>query len=184
MFRLFGTRDDSSKLVVGIVGAKMGDRIAQVGCAHGGRLAALGAAAGLSGRAVAIVPDGASAARARKGAAEMGVLVEVEVAPPSRLPLEPSTFDVAIVDDTDRLLEALDAEARGAAVRELFRILRPGGRAVVVTSAPRGGLGGLLTRSQSTTFDPAPSLQANGFKSIRKLAERNGLAFIEAIKPR
>jgi ubiquinone/menaquinone biosynthesis C-methylase UbiE len=185
MFRLFGKRDEPSKLVVGIIGAKMGDRIAQVGCADGARLAALAAAAGLSGRAVAIVPDGSSAARARKAASAAGVLVEVEIGPPSRLPLDKSAVDVAIVDDTDHFFAALDAEARGAAVRELFRILRPGGRVVVVTSGARSGLSALLSRSPSTpTFDPTPFLQAEGFRSIRTLAERDGLAFVEAIRPR
>ena len=31
---------------------------------------------------------------------------------------------------------------------------------------------------------PRPPLQANGFKSVRNLAERDGLVFVEGIKPR
>ena len=68
--------------------------------------APIAAKVGLSGRAVAVVPDEASAARARKGAAQAGVLVEVEVAPPTRLPLEDGAFDLAVVDDTGGLLGA------------------------------------------------------------------------------
>ena len=68
-------RDDPYLLVVGMTGARMGDRVAQVGCAHGGRLAAVAAKAGLSGRAVAFVPDETSAARARKAVEDAGVLV-------------------------------------------------------------------------------------------------------------
>ena len=49
---------------------KMGDRLVQVGCAHGGRLGAVAGKVGLSGRAVVVAPDEESAARARKGAAE------------------------------------------------------------------------------------------------------------------
>jgi len=42
-----------------MTGVKMGDRFAQVGCPDGGRLAAVALKVGLSGRAVAIVPDAA-----------------------------------------------------------------------------------------------------------------------------
>jgi hypothetical protein len=33
-------------------------------------------------------------------------------------------------------------------------------------------------------LDVAPALQAGGFKSVRTLAEREGLVFVEGIKPR
>jgi ubiquinone/menaquinone biosynthesis C-methylase UbiE len=185
MFNFLSRGSDASKLVVGMVGVKMGDRVAQIGCAHGGRLAAIAAGVGLSGRAVAIVPDEASAARVRKGASEAGVLVEVETAPTTRLPAEAGVFDVAIVDDTEGLFANMRAEDRVATVRELLRILRPGGRVMVLAAAARGGVGALLTRARSgPPFDPGPSLQADGFKSVRTLAERDGLVFVEAIKPR
>ena len=185
MFKLFAGRDDAATLVVRMVGVKMGERIAQVGCAHGGRLGAIAACVGLSGRAVAIVPDQAAAARARKGAADAGVLVEVAIAPPTQLPAESNDFDVAIVDDTGGLFATMRAEERVAAVRELLRVLRPGGRVMVLATASRGGLGALVSRTQSgPPFDPAPSLEADGFRSVRKLAERNGLVFVEAQKPR
>ena len=65
---MFLKRDDPHSLVIGMTGVKMGDRVAQIGCAHGGRLGAVAGKVGLSGRAVAIVPDEPSSARARKGA--------------------------------------------------------------------------------------------------------------------
>src|SRR5262245_48577115 len=104
-------------LVVGMTGVKLGDRIAQIGCAHGGRLAAVAAKVGLSGRAAAIVPDTESAVRARKGAEQEGVLVEVEIAPPTRLPLEDAAFDLAIVDDTEGMLATMSSDDRAGAVR-------------------------------------------------------------------
>lgn len=168
-----------------MTGAKMGERVVQIGCAHGGRLGAIAAPVGLSGRAVAIVPDDAAAARARKGAAESGVLVEVEVAPPTRVPLDNDAFDVAVIDDTGGLLSTMPAEDRVATVREAIRILRPGGRVIVIGALPRGGLGALFSRAPSApSADPAAALQADGFKSVRTLAEREGLRFTEGIKPR
>src|SRR5947208_2681401 len=101
---MFLKRQDPYALVKSMTGVKMGDRFVQVGCAHGGRLGAVAGRVGLSGRAVVIAPDEASAARARKGAAEAGVLVEVEVAPSTRLPIEDTGFDLALIDDTAGLL--------------------------------------------------------------------------------
>jgi ubiquinone/menaquinone biosynthesis C-methylase UbiE len=185
MIPLRRRRDDPHLLVVGMTGVRMGDRIAQVGCAHGGRLAGVAAKVGISGRAVAYVPDEASAARARKAVDDAGVLVEVEVAPPTKLPAAPDAFNLVVVDDTGGLLGAMRAEDRVAAVRELLRILQPGGRVVVIGAAPRGGLGALFSRgSAAPRFDPVPSLEADGFRMVRTLAEREGLAFVEGVKPK
>ena len=181
----FRRSDDPYVLVVGMTGVKMGDRVLQIGCAHGGRLAAVAGKAGLSGTAVAVVPDEASAARARKGAAQAGVLVEIEIAPPGRLPVEGGAFDVAVIDDTGGLLGTMRAEERGAAIRDVARALRPGGRTILIGAVPRGGLGALLTRAQNGPgFDVTGSLEAEGFRAVRTLAERDGLMFVEGIKPR
>ena len=181
----FQRKNDPHMLAVGMTSVKMGDQIAQIGCVDGGRLGAIAAKVGLSGRAVAIVPDAASAERARKGAAEAGVLVEVEISPPTRLPLEDNAFDLVVVDDTRGLFATLRPEDRVVVVREALRILRPGGRVMVIGAVPRGGLGAVFTRAQSgPPFDPSPSLEADGFKFVRVLAEREGLRFVEGVKPR
>jgi len=182
---MFLKRDDPHSLVVGMTGVKMGDRVAQIGCAHGGRLGAVAGKVGLSGRAVAIVPD----ERARKGAADAGALVEIEVAPPTRLPVEDEGFDLAVVDDTAGLIGALRPDDRVASIRELLRVLRPGGRVMIIGAAPRGGLGALLSRAQTgppfaASGDAGTALLTDGFKSVRTLAEREGLVFVEGIKPR
>jgi len=178
-------RGDPHLLAVSMTGVKMGDRILQIGCADGGRLAAVAAKVGLSGQAVAVVPDDSSALRARKGAAEAGVLVDIEMAPPTRLPIEHGTFDVAVIDDTGGFAGALTPEARVGMLREVLRALRPGGRAIVIGAAPRGGLGALLTRAQGGPgFDAIAALSAEGFTPVRRLAEREGLTYAEGIKPR
>src|SRR5450432_2290255 len=97
---MFLRKSDPYLLIVGMTGVKMGDRFVQIGCAHGGRLAAVATKVGLSGRAAVVAPDESSAARARKAAEGAGVLVEVEVGPPTRLPLADDEFDLAVVDDT------------------------------------------------------------------------------------
>ena len=186
---MFLKRDHPYSLEVGMVGAKMGDRFLQVGCANGPRMAAVASKVGLSGRAVVVAPDESSAARARKGAESEGVLVEVEVTSPTHLPFEESSFDLAVVDDTAGLVGAMRAEDRVQALREVHRVLRPGGRVMIIGTVPRGGFGAILTRAQSgppfaASGDATKALAAEGFRSARTLAEREGLVFVEAMKGR
>ena len=181
----FRRRDNPFLLLVGMVGVRMGDRFAQLGCADGGRLAAVAAKVGLSGRAMAIVADEASAHRARRGAERAGVLVEVEVAPLTRLPVEDRACNVVVVDDTAGLMAAMSAGDQAAMVREIARVLEPGGRVMVISAGERIGLGALVTRTPGgPRFDAQPSLQAGGFKPVRLLAEREGLVFVEGLKQR
>jgi len=182
-------RQDPYFLLVSMTGVKMGDSFVQIGCAHGGRLAAVAGKVGLTGRAVVVVPDAAAAARAGKGAADAGVLVEIEAAPPTRLPVDTGGFDLAVVDDSGGLVSSMTSHDRAACIRELLRVLRPGGRVMVVGAAPRGGLSGLLKGGPSGPSFAASggvnaALEADGFKSVRTLAERDGLVFVEGIKPR
>ncbi len=185
----FVRRADSHTLLVSMTGVKLGDRVVFVGCANGTRLAAVAGKVGLSGRAVVVAPDDASARRARSGAEKAGVLVEVEDAPFTRLPFDDGAFDLAVVDDTAGSFGGMPAADRAAAARELARVLRPGGRAVFVGAGAAEGLARLMSRSPA-----APSLamsgeanrilEANGFGVVRTLAEREGQVFVEGIKPR
>jgi len=181
----FRRREDPFALLVGMTGVKLGDRVVQIGCAHGGRLAAVAAKVGLSGHALAIVPDEESAARVRKGAADAGVLVDVETAPLSTLPADADAFDLAIIDNADGLLTRMQPAQQTALAFEVARVLRPAGRLMVVGATPQSGLGALFSRSQAgPPFDAEPMLKAGGFKSVRTLAAREGLVFVEGIKPR
>lgn len=182
-------RIDPYLLVVGMTGVKMGDRLIQIGCEHGGRLAAIAAKVGLSGRAVAVVPDERSAARARKGAADAGVLIELTVSAPTALDAEDAAFDVAVVDDTGGVVGTLAVDERGQVIRELARVVRPGGRAVFVSSGEASGISALFggrnaAPAFSTSADAPSVLAAHGFTAPRTLAAREGLVFVETIKPR
>lgn len=186
---MFLKRDNPHTLVVGMAGVKMGDRLLQVGCAHGGRLGAVAAKVGLSGRAVAVVPDESSASHARKGAERAGVLVDVQIAPTTTLPLDAASFDVAVVDDAGGLFGTMAAAERAASMREIARVLRPGGRVVMIGATPPAGLGAILARGATappfvSSGEAGQALDANGFRSARIIGEREGLAFVEAIKPR
>jgi ubiquinone/menaquinone biosynthesis C-methylase UbiE len=175
---------DPHTLAVSMTGVKMGDRMAHIGCPDGGRLAAIAAKVGLSGRAVAIVSDATEAARARKGAAQAGVLVEVEVAAPDALPLDKESIDLLVVDDTGGMLARAPEDQQHGIIQDALRVLRPGGRLMVIGAGSKEGLAALLARPATPPFDATPVLEASGMRSVRTLAEREGLRFAEGMKPR
>ena len=178
-------KTDPYQLVTGMSGLKLGDHFVQIGCAHGGRLGAVAAKTGLSGRAAAVVADDAAAERARKGASDAGVFVEIEVAPLTSLPFDDAAFELAIVDDTDGLIGTMAPDRRMQVLKEALRVLRPGGRALVLGALPATGLSAMLGRgSKAAPLDAEPLLQGAGFMLTRILGEREGLRFTEGSKKR
>lgn|SRR5512140_1400169 len=185
MWNPFVRRGDPHTLAVGMTGVKMGDRLAQIGCGHGGRLGAIAAKVGLSGRAVAYAPDEPSAARARKGGEDAGVLIEVEVSPPGRIPSDNASFDLVVVDETDAAIAALGEPQRAAMLREARRIVRAGGRVMMIATGTASGLGAVFKGGATqASYDRVAALANEQFKSARVLADREGLLFVEALKSR
>lgn len=166
-------------------GLKTGESFLQIGIGNGRVLAALAARVGLSGRACAVDESADAVARGQTAAEKAGVLVEFERAPYRTLPYDDGLFDLVVVHD---LLAQMSPEARVGALQEVYRVLRAGGRCLVMEPAPRGGLGALFGRRDvNPTYartGAEQSLLAEGFKGARRLAEREGFSFIEAAKPR
>jgi ubiquinone/menaquinone biosynthesis C-methylase UbiE len=179
---------DPHLLAVSMTSVKLGDRVAFVGVPDPGRVAAIAKKVGLSGRATAVVPDSAAVARVDKAAASAGVLVDTDVADVKRLPYGDGEFDLAVIDDTGALVEQLNADDRAAVTREVARILRPGGRVIVLGGGEPTGLNKLLSKPPASPLVVSGSvnslLAANGFGIVRTLAERDGLVFVEGLKPR
>jgi ubiquinone/menaquinone biosynthesis C-methylase UbiE len=181
IFRKSGGRND---FVLSMVGVRMGDRFLQIGCGDGRMFATLAAKVGLTGRAAAIDEAATAVERARKIVEREGVLADVSTGHYAQLPFDPESFDLVVLDD---VLAARRPEQRVAAVREALRVLRPGGRCMVVEPAPRGGLAGLLGPGGAdpryrATGGAETALAAEGFRATRTLAEREGLVFAEGIK--
>jgi SAM-dependent methyltransferase len=172
-------------LAVDMVGVRLGERFLQAGVSNPKVFALLAGKTGLTGQACAVI-DTAEAGRLLEAAAEReGVLVEVTVAGTGRWPYEDASFDVGVVDG-NALLNA-DAAQRLDRLRDLVRVVRPGGRVLAVRSWPVGLAGRLGFARQRT----APSAEADvlvralgdaGFRPVRLLAEREGLTFVEGFR--
>jgi ubiquinone/menaquinone biosynthesis C-methylase UbiE len=155
-----------AELAAQMVGTRLGDRVLILGGGDGRFVAAIGAPTGLTGRVTAVEPDAAVANRVELAATAAGVLVEVLTAGFDRLPFEDAAFDVAVVPMPATL------EAANAALADAWRVVRAGGRAMIVTAAGA---------PQSAAVIAA--LGHAGFRAARLLGEREGLAFYESSRP-
>jgi ubiquinone/menaquinone biosynthesis C-methylase UbiE len=160
-------------LAVAMTAVKLGERLLQVGCSDAGLLAALGAKVGLTGRACGVDTDSGLADRARTETERAGVLVETFAAPQDRFPFDAGSFDVAVIRPGGTVN---NPETVTQSARESMRVLRPGGRCVVVASR---------THASAPLSSDAlvRAVSAAGFRGARVLAERDGWVFVEALKP-
>jgi ubiquinone/menaquinone biosynthesis C-methylase UbiE len=173
-----------------MTGVSLGDRLLHIGCTDASLLGAISSKVGLSGRICAVVPDEADAARARRGAQNAGVLLELDTGPLDALPFEDASFNLIVIDNQGGLLSSMRPELRVATMRQALRTLSPRGRIIIIERAPRSGLGALFKPSGSTQVDPhyastggaVAALHAEGFRGARALGERDGLSFFEGVR--
>lgn len=180
-------RGDASRydLIVSMIGAKLGERLVQLGGGDGALLAALGGPTGLTGQVVGVEETQAEATRVQQASEKAGVLADAVAAPGWETPLGRESFDLVVIPFPD--VTSPDFAGR---LGEAFRLLRTGGRCSVIHKLPKGtrssgaptatGSGAAATDAAS---DPIVTLlQTRGFRAARLLAERDGLAFYEALK--
>ena len=168
----------AESLAVSMAGIKLGDRLLVVGCSDPLLIAQLASKTGLTGRAHAVDERDAVVANAARIALGEGALVETSVSSFGTLSLDAASFDVAVVRD---VLARVAPETRPAVLAEIRRVLRPGGRCLVIDSMPHGLRA--LIRTPSASVDHVALLQAGGFKAARMLAERGGQVFAEGVNP-
>ena len=178
-------KSTGESLSVSMAGVKLGDRLLVIGCSDPMLIAQLAGKTGLTGRAAAIDASETATATAADVAAREGVLLESFTAPWNALPLENDAFDVVIIRN---VLPHVDATKRTWSLAEALRVLRPGGRCLVIDGTAKKGILH-VGRSDGVANDytaaggPPGILSAQGFKAARVLAERDGLLFAEAVKP-
>lgn len=166
-----GGRRAMDPLHVSMTGVRMGERFIQIGCDDRSLLAGLAAKVGLSGSAAVAAFDEASARRARATAAKVGALIDVHVIASGQLPFDTGMVDMLVIDDTRAALSSRPDEIRRLILGEALRTVRSGGRVEAVESIGK------------TPATLAGDLEQAGFKPVRVLAEKDGLRFVEGLKP-
>jgi ubiquinone/menaquinone biosynthesis C-methylase UbiE len=169
-------------LPVAMAAVKLGQRLLAVGATDPALIAQLAIRAGLTGRACVVDPDAERLAAGAAAIEQEGALVEASHAPFGAWPYESESFDVVVMA---RILPRLDERSRARCAADVMRVLRGGGRAIVIDPARRGGLGALLGRGpaiDSSYRGAAAVLQGAGFTAVRELAEAEGVVFVEGIK--
>jgi ubiquinone/menaquinone biosynthesis C-methylase UbiE len=170
-------------LAMTMTGVKLGDRLLVIGATDPQLIAALATKSGLTGRAVVVDADGARASRAAAAIERAGALVEAISAPWTALPYETGSFDLAVIRD---VLATMAHDERSRVLLEVFRVLRAGGRVVLIDQMPRGGIGGFISgRATDASYGEkgaAGALADVGFAATRVLAERDGMRFVEGAK--
>ena len=169
-------------LSVTMVGVKLADRVLVVGCRDPRFIAALAIKSGLTGRTCAVDRSESLVREAERVTLAEGALVEFAAVTSPSLPYEAGSFDVVVLRDVMRIADASERLAIGA---ESSRVLRPGGRCMVID-----GLGQVKSRmfERRTAANPVAAreltavLMSIGFVAVRELAERDGLLFLEAVK--
>ncbi len=172
------------RLPVAMSGVRMGERALQIGIDDPSLAGAIAAKVGLSGHAAMAVSDDRTAATARAAAETAGVLVDVQVTPLDALPFAGDSFDAVVLHAAADAIPSLRDTAAVAMLREGYRVLRTGGRIVILEGGQRRGIAGWLgARPQPP--DPGAAVNAltmAGFRAARPLAEREGYRFTEGLK--
>lgn len=180
----FRKRDEIEPLAVAMTGVRLGNRLLAVGASDPTLVAELARRTGLTGRVCVVEPDKDRAAHVAVAIEHAGALVETINAPWGSLPLDADSFDVAIARE---VLLTMRADVRAQCLADVFRLLRSGGRLVVIESAARGGIASMLSRSHAEPDyyerGGAPSaLTSAGFAAVRVIAERDGIVYVEGAR--
>ncbi|MGE0571638.1 MAG: methyltransferase domain-containing protein [Dehalococcoidia bacterium] len=112
--------------------ASPGGRVLDAGCGAGDDVIALARIVGPAGRAQGLDFSSAMVAEARRRASASGIEAEFTVASVAAMPFENNAFDGIRCERTLQHVEDIEAS-----LREMVRILRPGG-SIVVIDADRG----------------------------------------------
>ena len=173
-------------LAVTMCGARAGERILQIGLDDPALAGALASKAGLNGSAAILVSTEPAAEKAHAAAAAAGALVDIAAALPPPLPYDDGAFDLIVVHAMKGLTVALGGGPLPDALRECRRVLRPGGRIVIIERGTSGRLAALLGQRHLATPSPGhetgSALEGASFKPVRRLGDREGYLFTEGMR--
>ena len=158
-----GRRNGIWDRLVAASGVVPGDRVLDVGCGTGYFTMRLAVAAMPGGAVTGIDP---SESMVEYGRARAAADIAFEVATAQELPFGDGTFDVVASSMT---IHHIPVGARPAALAEMYRVLRPGGRLLIADERPpESPILRRVLRGLGGTADP------NDLKRLRALVAENG----------
>ncbi len=177
----FKRESSPHQTALAMIGARPGDAVLVLGSRDPALAAAVGVVTGLNGRTLVVDRDSTAQSRLALAARDAGALLEFEDAPVTALPIEAGTFDVAVVDV--RLSTKSDAD-QFATIAGAFRVVRTGGRVIVIEGSKRGGMFAKRDKTPALAGEKVTALlQAAGGRAVRQLAEVEGVTYFETRRP-
>jgi SAM-dependent methyltransferase len=177
-----GRRGRVYRQIVSLAGVRPGDSVLDVGSSSGYLARKLAAAAGPVGHVTGVDPSEAAIAHARRRAGR-GLTFTVGVAQDLHLP--DSSFDVVTCT---LALHHVPARKREAALREMYRVTRPGGRLLAADfDLSRRPLplhpGGGRMRHAAATVGPLEELAAAAGYRVGSSGKLPLLRYVLAVRP-
>ena len=167
---MLGRRARLRQQTAALAGIRAGDRVLEVGCGTGDVALAASAHVGPGGAVVGIDPSPEMIAVARSKAARAGRAVDFQLGLIEALAFPDATFDVVL---SSLMMHHLPVELKRQGLVEIARVLKPGGRLLIVDiKRPTGLLGrALLTLAlhggmEHGVQDLLPLLGAAGFVQV------------------
>jgi demethylmenaquinone methyltransferase/2-methoxy-6-polyprenyl-1,4-benzoquinol methylase/phosphoethanolamine N-methyltransferase len=114
---------------VSLAGIAAGEAVLEAGCGTGALTLAAWRAAGPTGHVHGIDPSANMLDVARRKAARAGAVIDYRIASAEALPFADGSFDAVL---SSLMMHHVPAELQQRAVTEMKRVLRPGGRLVIV----------------------------------------------------
>jgi arsenite methyltransferase len=182
VLKLFrSTFEPPHRTAVSMVGARPGDSVLFCGSGRPDLSGAVAKVTGLNGQTAVVDRKDGAAKRVAAGARDAGALVDFEDAPLTMLPFDAGQWDAVVLPDGFAEL----AGKAASVLSEAVRVLRPGGRIVVLDRMSRPGLFGLFRTADGTAV-PAETvtnaLKAAGLRGVRVLAEVEGVRYTEGTR--
>jgi ubiquinone/menaquinone biosynthesis C-methylase UbiE len=145
-----------------------GETVLDVGCGTGSLAVAAGGRVGSSGAVCGIDASPKMIERAQRKAQKAGVNVRFQEGVVEHLPFEPGTFDLVL---STLMLHHLPRPARAAMAGEVARVLKPGGRVLIVdfatpSSAKRTFISHLHRHGYTKVEDNLALLGAAGLRPV------------------
>jgi ubiquinone/menaquinone biosynthesis C-methylase UbiE len=174
-------------LPVTMSGVRMGERVLQVGVDDPRIVGIIAAKVGVSGHAAVLLSSDDQVARVRKALEHAGALADVSVGSLQMLDFPDAAFDAVVIHGRADPLTASPEEPRPG-LTEFYRVLRQGGRLVVIQRGTPTGLASLFrsgSRGDSASAradETVAALGRAGFRPARLIADREGTLFSEGIK--